>query len=192
MGFKRNLIAVTVAVLLAACGAQGKYYEQSPKDIRMALRTATLPYHILGSSAAGSRVSQPDDNTMITAIIAQNGSELARFAAIITPDGEGSRVQVEVRPPEGNNKARAEKALAGNAYASGLLQKLAEEHVAAAIEKRPFDMMFATGGMAKGMINSNPELRAHVEEANAAAAEMNQAAQDGGFSSDAEVSPSDY
>lgn len=169
------MVAAALSFLLAACGAPGTYYEKSPENVRKSLKSARLPYHILGSTAAGSSVKTPDDQTVITTILDKNRSELMRFVTTITPEGTGSRVNTVIAPPEGANAERAQKAMQENGFATVMLDKLAAEHVAAAVEGRPFDMMFATPAMAKGMINANPEMRAAMNEANASAAAMNEA-----------------
>ncbi len=188
MALKNILLAVLGGLLLASCGASGTYYEKSPQAVVAALKAATLPYHILGDKAQGSRVTQPDANTIVTAVLGPDQSELIRFVTTIAPDGAGSRVSVDVQPPEGRNHERATKAMAQNGLTMGLMDKLAKEHVAAAIEGRPFDMMFATPAMAKGMLAANPAARAQIQDANSAAASMNEAMgddhQDAGFADD--------
>lgn len=174
MTLKTFLLAALGSLLLAGCGASGTYYEKSPQAVVSALKSATLPYHVLGNTAQGSRVTQPDENTVVTAILGPGQSELLRFVTTITPDGSGSRVSVDVQPPEGRNSEKAAKAMAENGFAMGMMGKLAQEHVAAAIEGRPFDMMFAAPPMAKGMLAANPEAQAHIDGANQAAASMNQ------------------
>lgn len=182
---RKSVFVALAACLLAACGMQGKYYEQTPQAIHAALRSATLPYHVLGSMAQGSRVTRPDNNTVVTAVLGPNQSEMIRFVTTITPDGTGSRVLVEVRPPEGNNSARAAQAMKSNGFAMAMMKKLADEHVAAAIEHRPFDMMFATDPMAKGMIGANPGMQEQIDAANRGAADINQAQRD--FQADSEA-----
>ena len=187
MALKNILLAVLGGLLLASCGVSGTYYEKSPPAVVAALKAATLPYHILGDKAQGSRVTQPDANTVVTAVLGPDQSELIRFVTTIAPDGAGSRVSVDVQPPEGRNHERATKAMAQNGLTMGLMDKLAKEHVAAAIEGRPFDMMFATPSMAKGMLAANPAVQAQIQQANSAAASMNEAMRndhDAGFADD--------
>jgi hypothetical protein len=188
MTLKTILLAMLGSLLLASCGASGTHYEKSPQAVVAALKMATLPYHVLGDRAQGSRVSQPDANTVVTAVLGPDQSELIRFVATVAPDGAGSRVSVNVQPPEGKNHERATKAMAQNGLTMGLMNKLAQEHVAAAIEGRPFDMMFAAPPMAKGILAANPAIQAQIQDANSAAASMNQAMrddrQDTGFADD--------
>lgn len=176
MRFKAVVLSLIPALLLAACGGEtGVHYDKAPGEVKMALRMATLPLHVLGTQATGSRVTMPDDQTVVTAVLGPNSSEMMRFVTTVTADGTGSRVSTEVVAPEGNNKDRAAKAMAANGHVKGMMDQLADEHVAAAIQGRPFDMMFATAPLAKGVINSNPQLQASVAQANEAAAMMNQA-----------------
>ena len=64
--------------------------------VREALAAAYVPTHILGQYVKGSRVSTPDDHTVVTALVDENGMELMRFVTTVTPDGEGSEVSTEV------------------------------------------------------------------------------------------------
>lgn len=183
MRMKSFLLCVAGAVLLAACGNSGKYYEKTPEQVAAALQSAYLPTHVLGGSVAGSRVTQADSNTVVTALVDAQGNELMRFITTITPEGAGSRVATEIRPPEGTHKNRASEAMQKNGLAMGLMDGLANEHVAAAIEGRPFDMMFANP-MAKGMAGAIPGMREQIDQANAGAMEMAQAEQEAEFRSE--------
>lgn len=168
-------------MLLVSCGDSGKYYEKSSQEVASALKSAYLPTHVLGGTVAGSRVSQPDRNTIVTALLAQDGSELMRFVTILSPDGTGTRVATEIRPPEGRNKDRATQAMEANGFAMGMMEKLAEEHVTAAIEGRPFDVTFATPPMAKGMMGAMPGMSKQIDAANEAAAEFSRHQQQAEF-----------
>jgi hypothetical protein len=176
----RNVsIGLVTALLLAACGAQsGTYYEKSPEAVKTALKSAVLPYHILGEHAAGSKVTTPDGNTVVTAILGKDGNEMMRFVTTITADGAGSRINTDVQAPQGANSDRAKDTMKKQAFAMALMEKLAAEHVAAAVEGRPFDMMFATPGMSKGMAAMNPGMKAHFDQANANAEAFNKMKRD--------------
>ena len=180
MRMKSILLACAGAMLLAGCGT-GEYYEKTPQEVSSALKSAYLPVHVLGSTVVNSRVSQPDRNTVVTALLDRDGSELMRFVTTLTPDGTGTRVATEIRPPEGRNKDRAGAAMKANGFAMGMMEKLAEEHVAAAIEGRPFDMTFATPPMAKGMMGAVPGMSERIDAANETAAEFSRYQQEAEF-----------
>ncbi len=183
MRMKSMLLACAGALLLTGCSA-GEYYEKTPQEVISALRSAYLPVHVLGGTVADRRVTQPDSNTVVTALIDRNGSELMRFVTTLTPDGTGTRVATEVRPPEGRNKNRASAAMEANGLALGIMEKLAEEHVGAAIEGRPFDMTFASPSMAKGMMGAVPGMSERLDAANEAAAEFSRYEQQAEFESE--------
>lgn len=169
MRFRKFSFTFFAVILLGACSPQGTYYERSPDDIRDALSVATLPYHIFGSRVQGSKVSQPDEGTVITSVMGQDGIKLIDIVTKIAPDGTGSRVTVEVRPPDGENAARAAEALRSNGGAE-MMAQVANEHVAAVIEGRPFNMMFGAGPGAQAIIAANPDFKANNDAMNAAAA----------------------
>lgn len=183
MRVKSMLLTCAGALLLASCCA-GEYYEKTPQEVTSALSAAYLPVHVLGGTVADSRVTQPDSNTVVTALIDRNGSEMMRFVTTLTPDGAGTRVATEVRPPKGRNEDRASAAMKANGVVLGLMEKLAEEHVAAAIEGRPFHMTFATSPMAKGMMGAVPGMSEQIDAANEAAAEFSRYEQQAEFESE--------
>ncbi len=164
MKFRSSMLSALGALLLASCGNSGAYYEKSPNQVASALKLATLPTHILGSTVARSRVTQPNDQTVVTALLDSDGNELMQFVTTVVPEGEGSRVSTELKVPEGKQSSQAQ------GYAMDLMGKLADEHVAAAIEGRPFDMMFATGPIAKGALAHMPGVNNRIQQANEAAA----------------------
>lgn len=166
-----HLLASLGALLLMACGQSGDYFDKSPQQVIAALRSAAVPIHVLGSTVKRSRVTQIDSHTIVTALLDTNGSELMRFVSTVTPDGTGSRVATSVVAPEGRNKDRAEAAMAKNGLAMGLMAGVAKEHVASAIEGRPFDMLFANP-MAQKMAGAIPGVSQQINAANEAAAEM--------------------
>ncbi len=175
MSAKRVILTAILAVLAAACGARGQYYEKPPGTVKMSLRMASLPFHVLGSTAAGKRVTLPDDETVVIAVLDKNQSELIRFVATVVPDGQGSRVAVDVHPPKGRHAKRATEAMEKRGMTMAVMKSLAKEHVAAAIEERPFDMTFGVNPMAKGVIAAAPGIQSQIDEANRAAMDFQEA-----------------
>lgn len=184
MRIARLLLPLVAATLLAACGSSGTYYEKSPKAVQQALRVQDLPLAVLGSTVKGKRVTSPDDETVVIALLGPEQIEIMRFVVTVKPDGTGSRVAVAVRPPEGSKKAKAEEAMKRGGLAMGLMGTLANEHVAAAIEGRPFNMMFATGPIGKGVAAASPEMGAAINNANQAASVIAKMEREAEFSSE--------
>ncbi|MDG6080014.1 hypothetical protein E3U23_12530 [Erythrobacter litoralis] len=136
-----GLVPALAVVLWAGIDSGETYYEKSPEEIRRAIASAYLPVHILGDTVKRSRVTQPADGTVVTALLDENDVELMRFVTTVTPDDTGATVKTDVVQPEGKHAERAHKAMKEQTFAMSLLEVLAEEHVAAAIEGRPFDML---------------------------------------------------
>ena len=185
MSLSKSILALFMAVSLAACGASGDYYEKPPADVAQAIKGAYLPTHVLGSQIKRSRVTQPSPDTVVTTLLGAGGREMMHFVTTITPDGSGSRVSTELSIPEGV-KDRLDEAVSKDpmaAHAMNVMQMLAKEHVAAAIEGRPFDMTLGNPN-AKAAMAMNPEMKQHVDAANAAAAEMSRYEQEMDLESD--------
>lgn len=177
-----GLLPALLLVLYLGMDSGGQYYEKSPHDIRASLKSATLPLHVLGSSVHGSRVYEQDENTVITALLGEDDKEMLYFVSVIEADGTGANVTTSIGTPEGEAGERAQKLLQKGGILGGMMDKLATEHVAAAIEERPFDLMFASGPVANSMLSWFPELQSEINDANANMAAMNayQAGAEGG------------
>lgn len=177
-----GLVPLLGGVLWLGMDSGGTHYEKSPSDVKAALSAAYLPTHVLGSYVKRSQVSISGD-TVVTALIDENGAELMRFVTTVTPDGAGSLVDTEVQAPEGVHAKGAAEAMKSQAFTMSLMAKLADEHVAAAIEGRPFDMMFGNP-MAKEMAGAVPGMQAQIDDVNASAAGMVRAEQDDAYSAE--------
>lgn len=179
------------AVLWMGWDSGETYYERPPADVMSALSAAYVPTHILGSYVKGSRVTMPDGETVVTALIDEEGRELMRFVTTVTADGTGSLVDTVVEAPEGEHAKNAQEAMKKQAFTMALMETLADEHVASAIENRPFDML-AFNPMARGIANASGYGK-HIDEANAAAMEFSRMDQqdttESGFADDSWVEP---
>ena len=187
------IVPMLGAVLWLGAGGGETYYERPPSEVKAAIAQADLPLHILGQHVRGSRVSNPDDQTVVTALLDKDGTELMRFVTTVTPDGSGSSVETEVRGPEGRHAKGAAEAMKTQAFTMSLMEKLAVEHVAAAIEGRPFDML-AFNPMAKQLAVATGHDKM-FNDANEAAMESAKSLQEmeeseDGFSDDSWVEPS--
>ncbi|MGB3807904.1 MAG: hypothetical protein WA936_11955 [Erythrobacter sp.] len=173
-----GLVPILALILWMGVDGGGTEYARSPQDVRAALKSAHVPTHVLGQHVAGSRVRVVEGGHVVTALLDHEGREIIHFVSTIEERGGGSHVSTDVVPAPGEHAARAQEAMKKNAFATNLLDKLADEHVAAAIEGRPFDMMFATPPAAKEMIGMTPGLGNQIADANASASELAQLQQD--------------
>ncbi|MEM6475990.1 MAG: hypothetical protein AAF687_07475 [Pseudomonadota bacterium] len=179
MNIRRFALAALASTLLAGCGFQGEYYDATPEQATFRIKNAPMPTPFLGTGVARKEVITAEDGSIVTLFKNKAGKTGIQISATITPDGEGSRIATSVVYDKSKLGSGAESAMA-----SGLITKLGEEHVAAAVEKRPFDMMFAAGPMAKGMMANNPGMAKQMQEANRMASEMAQAQRRGSYDSE--------
>ena len=172
------MVALPVGgVVYMGVGSAEQYYEVPPAHAMSRIASAYLPTHVLGTYVKGSRVTVSGSETVITSVIAQDGSELMRFVTTVKADGTGSAVSTTVEPPTGAHAERAAAAMQSQAYTMALMDQLAQEHVAAAIEQRPFNML-AFNPAGNAMLNADPEIRDAIQQANEAAAIMAEMEQD--------------
>ena len=194
------MVALPVGgVVYMGVGSAEQYYEVPPAHAMSRIANAYLPTHVLGTYVKGSRVTVSGSETVITSLIAEDGSELMRFVTTVKADGTGSAVSTTVEPPTGAHAERAAAAMQSQAYTMALMDQLAQEHVAAAIEQRPFNML-AFNPAGEAMLNSMPGMKEQIGEVNAAASMMAEMEQDtfasgdggGGWSDDAAMGGSDW
>ena len=190
------MVAVPVGgIAYMGMGTSAQHYDVPPAQAMSRISSAYLPTHILGTQVKGSRVSLTGTDTVITSLIAGDGTELMRFVTKVEADGAGSSVSTTVEPPTGANAERAAKVMQSQAYTMALMDQLAQEHVAAAIEQRPFNML-AFNPAGESMLNAMPGMKEQISQANEAAAmiaEMEQESyhsgdSDGGWSDDSGAS----
>lgn len=167
------------AIYVGAGGMEpaGQHYEVSQAQALSRIANAYVPTHVLGTLVKGSRVTLSGKDTAITALIAQDGSELMRFITKVEADGTGSLVSTTIGPPTGPHAERAAAAMQSQAYTMGLMELLAQEHVDAAIEQRPFNML-AMNPAGDAMLRDMPGMKEHIDDANASAALMAKLEQD--------------
>lgn len=194
-GFVVGAIGMMVALPVGGAiyfgtGGPAQHYDVPPAQARTLIANAYLPTHILGSTVKGSRISTPDSETVITSLIAADGTELMRFVTKVESDGAGSSVSTTVEPPTGANAERAAKVMQSQAYTMALMDQLAQEHVAAAIEQRPFNML-AFNPAGESMLNAMPGMKEQISQANEAAAMIAEMEQESYHSGDSDGSWSD-
>lgn len=154
-----NIILMSAAMLIGACSQSGTYYDKTPDAIAAALTDANLS-PMLAGDISDKTVSRPNPNTIVITGNDELGGDVFRIVANLTPDGSGTVVNTKfelLHKKKGHDEYMA--------------QKMATEHVAAAIEGRPIDVMAAANPLAKAVVNSNPEMSKAANQAfNAAVA----------------------
>ncbi len=125
---------LTCVLLLGACGEPGKYYDKSPEAVFAAIEEARIPVSMLTSKMVGKTVSRPAHNLIVVTANDHFGGDIVRFVTKVTPEGNGSRVIG--RFEAGSLKPPAER--------QQLLDKAVQEFAEAAIEDRPFNVLFAS------------------------------------------------
>lgn len=173
-----TMAAVPVGgIVWLGMGSGAQYYDVPPTQARASISSAYLPTHVLGSYVKGSRVSRPDNETVVTSLIGEGGVELMRFVTKVEPSGTGSSVSTTVEPPVGKNAERAKKVMNSQPFVMSLMNKVAQEHVDAAIEKRPFNMM-AMNPAGEAAANAIPGMKEQIADANASAAAISRMQQE--------------
>ncbi|MDF8332055.1 hypothetical protein [Novosphingobium cyanobacteriorum] len=160
----RSVLALVAALLLSACG-KGTYYPVPPSEARSALLASEIPVMLFGSQAGGTEAVIRRGDTVVWRVLDMDDNELLRLSAQVQPDGEGSRIVTDVLPPEGPNKARAEKGIAANPQIAGLYRTIANEQVNAVLNQRDFNMASITPAMMSAALVTMPQIQQQAMKA---------------------------
>lgn len=160
----RFAMVVATCALAAACGS-GAYYAEKPDHVRAELRESTFPTFFFGSRAGDSVTSVKGDGTVVWSILGEDDDQLIRLSAKVTPDGDGTRVVVDVLPPAGRNRKRVEKGLAENDSIATLYRTVAAEHVDSTLKDRDFDMGKVTPAMMAATFANMPKISQQMSDA---------------------------
>jgi len=143
----RNIIAAFGLVLiLSGCGDafRGQSFDVPVSEAKEILKRTEVPYDVLGSPDLRSKVIEKSPTTLVWKVTL-DGSEFMQFTAEVTPNNpKSTRVVVSLNGPSGGKYAAMEKTLNDNVTVKNLYLAAMEEEVAAALEKRDFDMMKLT------------------------------------------------
>lgn len=137
---------LTSALLLSACGdlSPGESFDIPASEAKEILLQTEAPYDVLGNSDLRSQVYEKSATTLVWTVMLGE-SEFMHFTAEVTPNSPTStHVTVSLGGPAGGKYAGLEKALNDNLTVKNLYLAAMEEEVAAALEKRDFDIMKIT------------------------------------------------
>jgi hypothetical protein len=133
MHLLRFFPTLAALLLLTSCGDSGQHFEKPPPAAVAALKAAQFPTILFGRQIRKSRTFE-EGGTVIIALLGKDDDEKLRIAATIAPDGTGSRVETELRPPVGGSAIKGLDTDSMNGFA--------KEFVAATMEGRSFDLGF--------------------------------------------------
>jgi hypothetical protein len=156
---------LSILLLLAGCGA-GNHYDMPAAKVRETLRSSEFLLSIFGSEVTDAQVGQIGTDTVVWTLIAGDDDRaMLRLTAKITPDRSGSRVSVDVLPPESTFKARVAQGLKDNPSIVNFYRAAVAEHVDAALTHRDFDVTRIYPEMLLATFANVPKLNKQFDEA---------------------------
>lgn len=144
--FRAILATISAALLLSGCGAvsPGQTFEITAAEARQILKRTEVPYDVLGSNDLRSYVIEKGPSTLVWKVTL-DGAEYLQFAAELSANNpESTQVVVSLQGPASGRYAKMGKALDDNVTVKNLYLAAMEEEIAAALQKRDFDMMKIT------------------------------------------------
>jgi hypothetical protein len=140
---KNFLLAVSAVLTLSACGAwsPGQSFDIPASEAKKILLQTEVPYDVLGNSNLRANVIEKGPTTLVWKVMLDD-SEFMQFTAEVTPNNHTStQVVISVNGPTAGKYAGLEKALNDNITVKNLYLAAMQEEVAAALEKRDFDIL---------------------------------------------------
>lgn len=168
-------------VFLVACVVVYLYFTLSPGDglvyrvpvaqARQQLAKAELPPLVFGSQALDVGVRNNGDSEVVW-IVRRKGEELFRYTAQLSAeDKDSTRVKLKLEGAQGGTQNYA-KNLDDNPKTRDLYLAAMQERVSSTLEHRPFEMSRLHAAMASAAAANLGNIRASVDQAAAAAAEL--------------------
>ncbi len=130
---------LALLLLLGGCGT-GTYSDQPAGAVREELGSSEMLIAMFGSQVRDVEVSQSGADTVVWTLIAREDSPALRLTAKVVPEKQGSRVSIDVLPPEGAFKERVTKGLKDNPGIVRFYRAIVAEHVDATLRHRAFDV----------------------------------------------------
>jgi hypothetical protein len=155
---------LALLLLLGGCSS-GTYYDQPAGTVRERLGSSQMYIAMFGSQVRDVEVSQSGADKVVWTLIALGDTPALRLTARVVPDNQGSRVSVDVLPPEGTFKERVTKGLQDNPSVVRFYRAIVAEHVDATLRRRAFDMARVYPEMMLAMFASMPKLNKQFDEA---------------------------
>jgi hypothetical protein len=146
----RYFVGLAMLVPLAGCGqgfgsvvaqrAQSEAtYAVPVEDARRILATTGQPPFVFGTRPPRFALVEQSPTRLVWAV-SQNGAEVMRFAADLSPAGTGTRVGLNLTGATSGRLGNVEERFAEKPSIRRLYLAAMQEQIAADLESRPFDM----------------------------------------------------
>ena len=144
--YRGILAAIGAALLLSGCGAAslGQTFDITAAEAKQILKRTEVPYDVLGNNDLRSHVIEKSPTSLVWKVTLEGAEYLQFTADLSSADPASTQVVVSVKGPASGRYAKMEKALNDNVTVKNLYLAAMEEEIAAALEKRDFDIMKIT------------------------------------------------
>ena len=137
----QRCLAILFALLLSACGGQGKVYNRPPEQVRELLGTVEVPLYMYGNTAETEATLDASDPTKIVWKVRADDHPLMSFTATLSPEGESkTRVAMDIKGTDVGKFKRVGGFLAKEKEVRSLYLVTMTEAVDSTLEGRVFDI----------------------------------------------------
>jgi hypothetical protein len=159
------LATLGLAVLLTGCDGNDPFYALPAQAVASVIDQTSLPIMVFGDKAATAKHWRVDAKTSMWAFQNAEEVELLRLSATTIAEGDGTRVHIDVLPPESPIHDQVEQGLKENAAYRDLYTAALAEQINADLNNRVFNIGNIAGAAAHVTLAALPHIREGMENA---------------------------
>ena len=157
------LTAIAAAVIFSGSESKDTYYDIPEHKVSWTLDKTNLPMMVFGDRALNAKHWRVDAATSMWALLSKDKDkgnvELLRLSATTRADGKGTRVHVEVLPPESSVHDQVVQGLKENGAYGDLYSAALAEQIDAKLTNRDFAIANISRATARVTLAALPHLR---------------------------------
>ena len=158
-------VAGVLAFLFLRLDVKDNVYALRVEEVNKRIDLINLPSMLYGVSPTNTKHWRVDNATSIWALHDLAGAERLRLSAITSPEGNETRVRVEVLPPLGAYHDKVEQNLRENADVAAMYKVTVAEQIDANLTCRDFDLKRLSPSIARVVLTRLPDIRAAADRA---------------------------
>ena len=162
-----GLVSLALAGLALTVGGESadRLYPVPTQRVRQVLDRTDLPIMVFGHRAVTAKHWRADADTSMWAVLSSTDIELLRLSAKTVAEGEGTRVHVDVLPPESSLHDEVAEAFKQHAEHGNLYRSALAEQIDATLTNREFSMRNIAAAAALVTLSALPHVREAMDNA---------------------------
>jgi hypothetical protein len=162
-----GLAAIGLAVILGGCQGSDAFYPATPDEVSKILDQTQLPIVVFGERAATAKHWRVNAATTMWALESESEVELLRLSATTMAEGKGTRIHLDVLPPESSVRDQVAQGLKENDDYRDLYRSALAEQIDANLNNREFAIQNISAEATRVTLWALPSIRERYDNAEA-------------------------